>query len=82
MTILPDDVTVMTRHNARIGHTGIPGLWIQELDAGLWIQELDAGLWTVDSGLWTLDADAGLWTLDSRYHALRVGMFLRDETIL
>ena len=73
MAILPDDVTVMTRHNARIGHTGIPGLWIQELDAGLW---------TVDSGLWTLDADAGLWTLDSRYHALRVGMFLRDETIL
>ena len=54
MTILPDDFTVMARHNSRIGHTGTPGLWIQELDAELW---------TLDSGLWTLDAGAGLWTL-------------------
>ena len=29
------------------GHTGI---------AGLWTQELDAGLCTLDSGRWTLDA--------------------------
>ena len=29
------------------GHTGIPGLWTQELDAGLW---------TLDPGRWTLDA--------------------------
>ena len=28
------------------GHTGIPELWTQELDAGLWT--LDAGLWTLD----------------------------------
>ena len=42
------------------GHTGIPGLWTQELDAGLWT--LGSGLWTLDSGRWTLDT--GLWTLD------------------
>ena len=36
------------------GHTGIPGLWTQELDAGLWT--LDSGCWTLDAGLWTLDA--------------------------
>ena len=41
------------------GHTRIPGLWTQELDAGLWT--LDSGLWTLDAGCWTLDA--GLWTL-------------------
>ena len=35
-------------------HTGIPGLWTQELDAGLWT--LDSGRWTLDAGLWTLDA--------------------------
>ena len=34
-------------------HTGIPGLWTQELDAGLWT--LNAGLWTLDSGRWILD---------------------------
>ena len=38
----------------RKGHTGIPALWTQELDAGLWT--LDAGFWTLDSGLWTLDS--------------------------
>ena len=43
------------------GHTGIPGLWTQELDAGLWT--LDSGRWTLDTGRWTLDA--GLWTLDA-----------------
>ena len=43
------------------GHTGIPGLWTQELDVGLW--KLDSGRWTLDDGLWTLDP--GLWTLDS-----------------
>ena len=51
-----------------IRHTGIPGLWTQELDAGLWT--LDSGLWTLDSGRWTLDAgrwtqDSGRWTLDA-----------------
>lgn len=35
-------------------HTGITGLWLQELDAGLWTQ--DAGLWTLDHGRWTLEA--------------------------
>ena len=36
------------------GHTGIPGLWTQELDAGLWT--LDSGRWTLDAGRWTLYA--------------------------
>ena len=45
------------------GHTGIPGLWTQELDAGLRTLTLDAGLWTLDAGFWTLGA--GLWTLDT-----------------
>ena len=50
------------------GHTGIPGVWTQVLDAGLWT--LGSGLWTLDSGRWTLDSgrytlDAGLWTLDT-----------------
>ena len=35
------------------GHTRIPGLSTQELDAGLWT--LDAGLWTLDSRRWTPD---------------------------
>ena len=35
-------------------HTGIPGLWTQELDVGLWT--LDSRRWTLDSGRWTLDA--------------------------
>ena len=57
-------------------HTGIPGLWKQELDAGLWMLDsgrwtLDAGRWTQDTGLWTLDSgrwtlDSELWTLNSR----------------
>ena len=29
-------------------HTGIPGLWTQELDAGLW---------TLNSGFWTLNSE-------------------------
>ena len=32
-----------------LGHTGIPGLWTQELDFGLWT--LYAGLWTLDATL-------------------------------
>ena len=43
------------------GHTGIPGVWTQVLDAGLWT--LGSGLWTLDSGRWTLNA--GPWTLDT-----------------
>ena len=30
-------------------HTGIPGLWTQELDAGRW--KLDSRRWTLDAGL-------------------------------
>ena len=55
-------------------HTGISGLWTQELDAGLWT--LDTGLWTLDAGLWTLDS--GHWTLDSRRWTLDVGCFTLD----
>ena len=44
-----------------IRHTGVPGLWTQELDTGLWT--LNSGRWTPDAGLWTLDP--GLWTLSS-----------------
>ena len=29
-------------------NTGIPGLWVQELDAGLWT--LDSETWKLDSG--------------------------------
>ena len=47
-------------------HTGIPGLWTQELDAGLWT--LDAGRWTLDAGRWTLDA--GFWTLNATLRKL------------
>ena len=57
-------------------HTGIPGLWTQELDAGLWM--LDAGRWILDAGPWTLDAgrwtvDAGRWTLDATLRKLGSG---------
>ena len=48
----------LMRDQARKCHSGIPGLWTQELDAVRWT--LDAGLWTLDTGLWTLDS--GLWT--------------------
>ena len=34
------------------GHTGIPGIWTQELDDGL--ETLDSRCWTIDSGPWTL----------------------------
>ena len=50
-------------------HTGIPGLWTQELDSGLWT--LDPGHWTPDTILWMLDS--GLWTLDSRRWTLDAG---------
>ena len=43
----------LMRDQARKRHSGIPGLWTQELDAVRWT--LDAGLWTLDSGRWTLD---------------------------
>ena len=43
------------------GHTGIPGVWTQVLDAGLWI--MDVGLWTLDPGLWTVHF--GRWALDT-----------------
>ena len=54
------------------GHTGIPGLWTQVLDAGLWT--LDSGLWTLDSGRWTLDS--GLWMLDPRRWTLDAGFWM------
>ena len=56
-------------NKTNFGHTGIPGLWTQELDAGLWT--LDSGRWTLDAGLWTLDA--GLWTLDATLRKLGSG---------
>ena len=57
-------------------HTGIPGLWTQELDAGLWT--LDPGEWTLDAELWTLDfgrwtLDAGFWTLNATLRKLGSG---------
>ena len=55
-------------------HTGIHGLWTQELDAGLWT--LDSGLWTLDAGLWTLDS--GLWTLDVELWTLDAGLWTLD----
>ena len=56
------------------GHTGIPGLWTQELDVGLWT--LDFGRWTLNAGLWTLGS--GLWTLDSGRWALDAGPWTLD----
>ena len=47
----------ITQPICRKRHTGIPGLWTQELDAGPWT--LHSGLWTLDSGRWTLDATLG-----------------------
>ena len=35
-------------------HTGIPGLWTQELDAGLWT--LVSRRWTLDAALRKLDS--------------------------
>ena len=43
------------------GHTTIPGLWTEVLNAGLWT--LDPGLWTLKSGLWMLKF--GRWVLDT-----------------
>ena len=40
-------------HPLGTGHTRIPGLWMQVLDAGLWM--LDAGCYTLNAGLWALD---------------------------
>ena len=64
---LENNNTVSTLSN--VWHTGIPGLWTQELDAGLWT--LDSGRWTLEAGLWTLDSarwtlHAGLWTLHAK----------------
>ena len=59
-------------------HTGISGLWTQELDTEIWTRgsgrwTLDAGLWTLDSGLWTLDS--GRWTLDAEFWPLDAGLW-------
>ena len=67
----------LTQPICRKRHTGIPGLWTQELDAGPRCT-LDSGLWTLDSGRWTLDSglwtlDAGLWTLDDGHWTLHLG---------
>ena len=73
------------------GHTGIPGLWTQELDAGLWTLDLgrwtlyaglctlEPGRWTLDAGLWTLDLDTGRWTLDSGCWTLDPGCCTLDS---
>ena len=66
------------------GHTGIPGLWTQELDAGLWM--LDSGRWTLDSGLWTLHSgqwtlNSGRWTLDSGRWTLNSGRWTLDAEL-
>ena len=53
------------------GHTGIPGLWTQELDAGLWM--LDSGLWMLNPGLCTLDS--GRWMLHFGRWALGTGHY-------
>ena len=63
---LSEDASCLT--TTLMSHTGISGLWTQELDAGLWTLgsgrwTLDAGLWMLDSGCWTLDY--GVWTLDT-----------------
>ena len=55
-------------------HTGIPGVWTQQLYAGLWM--LDSGRWTLDSGRWTLDS--GRWTLDARFWILDAGLWTLD----
>ena len=65
-------------------HTGIPGLWKQELDAGLWM--LDSGRWTLDAALWTLDSgrwtlDAGPWTLDPGRWTLDAGLWTLDSEL-
>ena len=64
------------------GHTGIPGLWTQELDAGLWT--LDSGRWTLDAGLWTLNSgrctlDAGRWELDDGRWTMDSGRWTMDS---
>ena len=55
-------------------HTGIPGLWTQEMDAGLWM--LHSGRWTLDAGRWTLDSES--WTLDSGHRTLNPGQWAPD----
>ena len=67
----------LTQPICRKRHTGIPGLWTQELDAGPRCT-LDSGLWTLDSGRWTLDSgrwtlDSGRWTLDAGPWTLHLG---------
>ena len=54
-----------------VRHTGIPGLWTQELDAG------QSGRWTLDSGLWMLDS--GRWTLDAGHWTLDTGRWILDS---
>ena len=68
-----------------IRHTGIPGIWTQQLDAELWTLDsgrwiLDAGLWALDSGRWTLDS--GLWTLDSGRWPLDADFKIGPEIML
>ena len=80
--------------NCNYWHTGIPGLWRQELEAGRWT--LDSGRWTLDTGLWTLEfepwtlgserwtlntgpLDAKLWKLDSRRWTLNPGPCTLDS---
>ena len=59
---LPDLIEIVLKQTSIFeGHTGIPGLWTQELDVGPWT--LGSGCWTLDVGLWTLDSER--WTLNA-----------------
>ena len=62
------DKWVSAETHRLVGHTGIPGIWTQELDAGLWT--LVSGCWTLDSGRST--QDVGLWTLNARLWTLKL----------
>ena len=57
--------------------TGIPGIWMQELDAVLWT--LDSGCWTLDSRPWTLDS--GFRTLESGGWILDAGLLTLGATL-
>ena len=70
--------TIFTTFEEKIKrHTGIPGLWMQELDFGLWT--LDSGCWTLDAGLWMLHAEPRRLTLDTKFWTLDAQLRVLDS---
>ena len=61
------------------GHTRIPGLWTQVLDAGIWI--LNSGRWILDAEIFTIGARGWWLKLDCGRKSFKILLSKALETI-